>query len=88
MSGQHLGAPFAVVVKLFARMTVVKFEDGKVDGLESFLAEIIGMCSVERGNVVTSREKAKQIIKARGNIESPIAISKFGVHECESSMEK
>ena len=48
VSGQHLGGPLAAVVRLFARKTVVN------DELDSFLAETIGMCSVETGNVVRS----------------------------------
>lgn len=87
VSGQHFGGPLEAVVRLVARKDVVKVRGEKVE-LELFLAEIVGMYPLEIGNVVTRKEKAKQTIEARDSIESPIAVSTFGVHVCESSIEE
>ena len=88
ISGQHLGSQSAVVVKLLARKTVVRFGGGKIDGLTSISAEVVELCAVRMANVVKNREEAKKMKKARDSIVIPIAVSKVDVHSCESLIEE
>lgn len=63
-----------MIVRLFVGMTIDKVGGEKVDGFASFDVPTVGMRSVGMANVVTSREKAKQMIKARDSIEGSNAV--------------
>ena len=84
LSGQHCGRHVAAVVCLLVKMTVVKFGGKKVEGSTSASAEIAGMTSVGTADVLTNREVAKQMVKARNIIEDPNgnAASKVGIEVC------
>lgn len=73
-SGIHTGRQVAVIVRLFVEMTIDKVGGEKVDGFASFDVPTVGMRSVGMANVVTSKEKAKQMIKARDSIEGSNAV--------------
>lgn len=84
LSGQHPRRHVAAVVWLLVRKTVVKFGGKKVEGSTSASAEIAGMTSVGTAIVLTNREVAKQMVKARNSIEDPKgnAASKVGIEVC------
>ena len=85
LSGQHFGREFAVAVRLSPGITIGNVGGEEVEGLTSFGFKTFAMCSIGTADVATSREEAKPMIKARGSIENPNAVSKVNIQVCEGS---